>query len=225
MLRFRLFGIPFEVAPYFWIISALLSGSAVHGQNAVLLLVVWVLCVFVSIVVHELGHALMARHYGASPLVRLYALGGVTQPGRGFTRGQNLMVVLCGPAAGFGLYLAVRAASGLLRHPAPAVYDFLAGDTPASIATLYAVHALLFINLIWTLFNLLPILPLDGGLILRNVIGYGRENWARMIGMVCAVGCAVWAVSTGWIYGAIFFGFLAYQNFQGGGPLPGSAHQ
>lgn len=222
MLRFRLFGIPFEVAPYFWIFSAVLGGNSAHGPNALLLLAVWVACVFVSIVVHELGHALMAAHYGASPVVRLYAMGGVTQPGQGFTRGQNLLVVLCGPAAGFAFYLLVNALVGFVTNPASSAYPALMADTLTGLASRRALSNLLFINLIWTLFNLLPILPLDGGLILRNVLGFQRLGIARIIGVICAVGCAVYAVSIGQTYLAFFMGFLAYQNLKGVASLPGS---
>ena len=110
MLRFRLSGVPFEVDPTFWIFSAILGANVMHGPNGLLLLAVWGACVFVSIVVHEMGHAQAARHYGASPTVRLYAMGGLTRPGQAFSRGQNLVVVLCGPAAGFALYMAAFAA-------------------------------------------------------------------------------------------------------------------
>ena len=108
MLRFRLYGVPFEVDPTFWLFSAVLGAGGAHGANWLLLLAVWVACVFVSIVVHEMGHAQAARHYGASPTVRLYGMGGLTRPGQAFTRGQNLIVVLCGPAAGFALWAVVH---------------------------------------------------------------------------------------------------------------------
>ena len=216
MLRFRLFGIPFEVDPTFWIFSAILGANAAHGSNWLLLLAVWVACVFVSIVVHEMGHAQAARHYGASPTVRLYAMGGLTRPGQAFSRGQNLIVVLCGPAAGFALYLVVRAFIYYAVTSAPAADDFLAGDSPGSLAAAQALHDLSFINLVWTLFNLLPVLPLDGGLILLGVLGYGRVGLARIIGTVCAGGCAVWAYSVGQTYTAFFFGYLALQNIQAG---------
>src|ERR1700712_4548994 len=110
MLRFRLFNVPFEIGTYFWIGSALLGGSVANGPNAVALLLVWIACVFVSIVVHELGHALAARHFGVEPAVELHALGGVTRMfGRLLSRSEGFWVTFCGPAAGFALYLAAFA--------------------------------------------------------------------------------------------------------------------
>ena len=214
MVRFRIFGIPFEVGPYFWILSAILGSSMAHGDRGLILLAIWVACVFVSIVIHELGHALMARRFGITPVVVLHGLGGTTyMAGSGLTRPQAILVTLAGPAAGLALW-------AVIQYP---VVNLLRQSAGVSYITLAAVEFLLFINLVWTLFNLLPILPLDGGLILRNLLGFGRMAVARMIGVVCAVGCAVWAVSAGWIYGALFFGYLAYQNFQGVASLPGGA--
>ena len=208
MLRFRLYGIPFEVEPMFWVFSAILGANVAHGSNGLLLLAVWVACVFISIVVHELGHAATAKHFGALPTVRLYTMGGLTYPGQGFPRGQDLLVILGGPAAGLTLYLVVRAVVYFSVTSVPAVDDFLAGDGPTSVAMASALRNLSFINLAWTLFNLLPILPLDGGLILRNLLGFGRMTLARIISVVVAVGCAVYAYLTGWTYGALFFGFF-----------------
>lgn len=205
----------------FWVFSAILGANAAHGPNALLLLAVWVACVFVSIVVHEMGHAQTARAFGAAPRVRLYTMGGLTYPGRAFTRGQDLLVILGGPAAGLAFYFLVRAAIYFFLNSGPAAGDFLRSNGPASIAVISALSDLLFINLVWTLFNLLPIQPLDGGLLMRNLLGYGRVGLATIISVVVAIGCAVWALFAGWLYGAFFFGYLAFQNFQAGRTLPG----
>ena len=67
---------------------------------------VWVACVFVSILVHEYGHGLMAKVFDCSPSIVLWGMGGLcySQAERQ-TPGQRLAVVLSGPGAGFGLYL------------------------------------------------------------------------------------------------------------------------
>ena len=152
----------------------------------------------------------------------MYAMGGLTRMNGGrFTRGQDFLVVLAGPAAGFALWMAVRATVYYLVTSVPAADDFLAGNAPAAIAAASALTYLSFINKTWTLFNLLPVLPLDGGLLLRNLLGYERVGAARIIGGVCAVGCAVWMYSAGQTYAAFFLGFLAFQNFQVARTLPG----
>ena len=110
MLRFRLSGIPFAVTPYFWVGSAIFGAGAAHGPNGLLLLAVWVLCVFVSIVLHELGHALAARQVGVSPYVVLYQMGGLTYlPGGAMSRAASNLRQLGGPAAGIFGYVCVLA--------------------------------------------------------------------------------------------------------------------
>ena len=78
-----------------------------------------------------------------------------------------------------------------------------------------ALNFLLWINLWWTVFNLLPILPLDGGQMLRNVLGPRNLKATETVGTVLAGTLAVWfACQASW-YRALFLGYLAYVNFQG----------
>ena len=214
MLRFRLFGIPFGVTLYFWIGSAFLSGQTGGGQDWVLKLSVWVGCVLVSIVAHELGHALLARKYGVQPFVVLYQLGGLTyMPGARFTRGQSILVSLAGPAAGFTAFLAVRTVRYLLLSTGND--DILYAPTQAGLAAHEAIGDLLWINGAWTVFNLLPIQPLDGGQVLREVLGPNLSQVTRFIGAVCAVACCVGAALLGMYITAFFLGYLAYSNLTG----------
>ena len=223
MLRFRLFGVPFEVAPYFWIFSAILGSNVAHGDNGLLRLAIWVACVFVSIVIHEMGHALAARYCGLSPAVLLYTMGGLTvMRGGSLTRPQGVLVSLAGPVAGFALY-------GLVGESTPALlrwYVHGAGGTltPTALFLLgEAFSDLLFINLIWTLFNLLPILPLDGGQVLRNLLGPERVGVTRWIGVVCAGAVCVWAALHQQFYVVLLMGYLGWANLKGGTrPLPGA---
>lgn len=105
-LRFNLLGIPVRVNPWFWGVAVVL-GFGINDRNWPMV-VVWVACVFVSILVHEFGHALMARSLGSSPSIVLWGMGGLcySQAERQ-TLLQRLAVVLSGPAAGLGLYILV----------------------------------------------------------------------------------------------------------------------
>ena len=211
MLRYQLFGIPFAVGFDFWVGSALLGANTAQGADATTNLLVWIACVFVSITVHELGHAFAARHYGVDPSIELHAFGGFTRMlGRGLTRPEGFWETLAGPAAGFGLYLltlAVRA--GLGRT------DLLAGDggTAAFIA-LKALGFLAWINLVWTIFNLMPILPLDGGRLLAALVGPQRASVTQSVGVFFASSLAVLAALYGQWWTAIFLGYLAFTNFR-----------
>ncbi len=208
MIRFRLFGVPFQVGLYFWILSACLgptSGFA-QGNNGLILLAIWMACVFVSIVAHELGHALMARRFGMTPYVTLQGLGGVTYytPGGTLTRPQSILITLAGPAAGLALWFITRYV----------IVGLLSRSGPVNYATFYAVEYLLFINLYWTLFNLLPILPLDGGQFVRNLVGPRHAFFARMLGGTVAVIACVLCLVYRQVFAALFLGMLALTNFR-----------
>ncbi len=214
MLRFRLSGIPFAVTPYFWIGSAIFGANAARGPNGLLLLAVWVLCVFVSIVLHELGHALAGRQVGVEPYVVLYQMGGLTYlPGRELSRGQHIYVSLAGPAAGFLTLMCVLAARyGLATTSAG---DWVESGPMTSLVVGTAVRDLIWTNGYWTLFNLLPILPLDGGQVLRDVLGPGLRMVTRIVGALCAAGCCLLALEWGQPWIAFFLGYLAFVNFRG----------
>ena len=223
MLRFRLSGIPFAVTPYFWVGSAILGASAAQGEHALLRLTVWVACVFVSIVLHELGHALAGRRMGVSPRVELYQFGGLTfLPGRELSRGEHILVSLAGPAMGLLTLMCVLAARYGLATTAAG--DWVEAGPTSSLVVSEAIRDLVFTNGFWTAVNLLPILPLDGGQVLRDVLGPRLRVVTQSVGAACAVGCAFLAYRAGQPFLAFFLGYLAFANFQGGTPaLPGGA--
>ena len=220
MLRFRLFNVPFAVGIYFWIMSALVSRGLAVGPNAGLLLLTGVACVFVSITVHELGHALAARHYGVEPAVELHGLGGVTRMfGRTLTRAQSFWVTFCGPAAGFALYLAASAARR---------WVYPSGDlgTTSGLVIAEAIDFLCWANWWWTILNLLPVLPLDGGQMLRTVLGPRQTKTTEAIGAGLAGTVATLLAFRGQWWNAALFGYLAYVNLQGNPrALPGGTSQ
>ena len=63
-LNWRLFGVDVRVSPWFWLVSALLGWEAMVPRGFQFL-ILWVLCVFVSILLHEFGHVLVGRVFGS----------------------------------------------------------------------------------------------------------------------------------------------------------------
>ena len=104
-LRFRLFGIPVHVTPWFWAAGVFLAWDLVSGQRYDLL-AIWLGCLFLSILVHEYGHAFCAELFGCLPEIYLYHFGGlaVFRPNSRFTTTRSVIVSFAGPAAGFVLY-------------------------------------------------------------------------------------------------------------------------
>ena len=73
-LHFRIFGFPVRVHPLFWVVTVLLG---LQGRADPFETLVWVGVVFVSILVHELGHATLERTFGGHPWITLYSFGGL----------------------------------------------------------------------------------------------------------------------------------------------------
>jgi stage IV sporulation protein FB len=203
MLAFSIFGFPVRVHWTFWILAALVGGGLrARGPEDWPAVLAAVGVIFVSILVHELGHAVTGRKFGSRPNIMLFGMGGLCQlPGVRFTRPQHIAVSIAGPVAGFLLAGAVYviAISVPLAHP---------------IAR-HAVSVGLFVNIVWNVLNLLPILPLDGGQILRDLLGPRGHQAVRWIGAATALALAVPALIYGFYFGAIIAGALAVMNFQG----------
>ncbi len=162
-LRWRMFGTPVRVHPMFWIISVVLGYDGVMrpGGGGVPALLEWVACVFVSILLHEFGHVLMGRLFGSHGYIVLYSFGGLAiGSNRLERRWQRMLVSFAGPLAQFLLLGAVIA---LLIVFAPSIQPAWQPHVERITAFLVAI------NLFWALLNLLPIWPLDGGQIAREL--------------------------------------------------------
>src|SRR5262245_48886791 len=95
-MKFRLGSIPVHVQPGFLVVAALLGARGEVADVAI-----WVAVCFVSILVHELGHALVIGRFGGTPSIVLYPGGGLTYGDKSTRTGQRVVVSLAGPAAGF----------------------------------------------------------------------------------------------------------------------------
>ncbi len=166
-LRFYFMGIPVRVHPIFWLSSAWIVWASANGDMRKVL--IGVLCIFVSVLVHELGHAVMSRRYGFPSEIVLYILGGYATATR-FSTWRNVKVSAAGPGAGFALF-------GLTY----AVMRFMMANYPATLVdnslVAFALQMMLFANLMVNVMNLVPCLPLDGGRIAEALINrYGGRD-------------------------------------------------
>lgn len=205
MLRFRVFGFPVSVEWFFWLTCFLLGGGLrMESARDLPGILLWTIAVFFSIMVHELGHAFAGRRYGTAPIIHLHGFGGVTMfQGRPFNRRQNILVSAAGPAASLALGLIVLA-----------IAPVLAGDAPRGSAADKLTWYFLWINFFWTIVNLLPILPLDGGQIARDLLGPKRIEITRWIGVTFAAVVAWWAFSNGLVFLGLMLAYLGFMNYQ-----------
>jgi stage IV sporulation protein FB len=216
-LRFSLFGIPVRVTPMFWLGSVILGWGAMEQGPPFLLM--WVLVCFVSILVHEMGHALVARWVGCHSVeTALYVMGGVAtyRPGRSHTQGKGILIALAGPGAGFILWglMEFVFAAPLMR------FSMLRLDQNTTELMYFGIRQWLYLNLWWGLVNLLPVLPLDGGQVCRSVClsmsPYHGENTARSIGIAVGGSVAAYFLFNGNTYAGMLFLMLTFSNLQAG---------
>ena len=223
-LNFRVLGIPVRVHPLFWIV-VLLLGLRGGQDNEPAYVFIWVGACFVSILVHEMGHAVAARAHGWDPWITLYGFGGLAsyQPTYHTSRSQ-ILISLAGPAAGFLLAALVAGAIALAQHrvyvdPAVAMYMPVLWEPLFDTWQLNAlIGDLFFINIFWGLVNLLPIYPLDGGQISRELFslsnprdGVRQSLWLSVLTAGGLAALVLFRSSSPFL--AIFFAYFAYTNY------------
>jgi len=304
-LHFRLLGIAIRIHPGFWVVAALLGFGS--GDNAPETILAFVAAVLISIVIHELGHALLFRRYRISSKIVLYHFGGLAIPdsmehlsgSSRRSRWQQLFVSAAGPAAQLLLALVVIVAlrlggfsDGLVSHYLPPQYT---ADPVRSITSLdeqaradgalveleipaseegkqptivpaiklellkglsdvdsralekcdrdgnqivdeneiqslrfaymipnptlrWFVFSLLFVSIFWALLNLMPVYPLDGGQIARELflVSGVRSPVEKSLMLSVATGVliGIWALSTRQSMAGLMFLMLAWSSYQ-----------
>lgn len=223
----------------FWLIAFVFGMSDTPPLPLVFL---WVVAVFISILIHELGHALVMRHYGISPRITLYGMGGLAsynpsqvRDRRAFTSRAQIAISAAGPLAGFLFAALIIVAILLSGNSVEVWFSFPYGPriAPVGIAngTLAKfLNALLFVSVTWGLFNLLPVYPLDGGQISREIclrVSTRRGiSFSLTLSLVTAAAIALLSLAhtvrivkmTGSGFGAnlfvpLLFGYLAYFSY------------
>jgi Zn-dependent protease len=199
-LGFRIAGIPVRIDPSFLVIVVLLGWGARAGA----LLVAWVAVVTASVLLHELGHAVAFRRYGQRPQILLQGMGGLTTgSGEPLPPRRDVVVSLAGPLTGLVL----------LGLPALLVSR---SSTDLSSTWKAVLADVVFVNLAWSILNLLPVLPLDGGRVSAAVwalaTGGEGQRQAHLLSAVVAGAGAALAFSRGYLFGAFFAGFFCAYN-------------
>ena len=185
----RLFGIPLRVHLSWLLVFGLISWSLAAGFFPAQLpdLPVWSYWVkaviaaamfFVSIILHELGHSLVARHHGiAIASITLFVFGGVSQMKEEPRQArQELQIAIIGPV----ISLVLAAVFGVLSALATP------GGEPTGLGVVLTYLAL--VNLLVAVFNMLPAFPLDGGRVLRAILWSRSGDLMRATTMAARVG-------------------------------------
>lgn len=201
--RFRIFGFPLHIDPWF-----LLTATLIGGRQELGWIVVWVLVVLVGVLAHELGHAFVGRKLGLDPWIRLFAFGGMTvwRRSRHLPPGQQILISLAGPAVGVAIGGSVLVGLKV---------GLFAG---ASLTFVRILEDIVWVNLSWGVLNLLPILPLDGGHIAASVatifLGAKGRIGARALSVALTVAIGFWALTAGQWWILLLGVFLTVSNVQ-----------
>lgn len=225
MICFTLFGVPTHIHLSFWLAVGLwgvaLTGCEPHPVGVLLFGV----AALVALLVHEIGHALMGHWLTKTRVeVCLSFLGGqcCLKEETECTWLQNILIVLAGPLAGLApvgalavwLYVTTQSVSGAWALGS----RMLQGEVPLEYVGTYPPLLLLLlvyvlqISCCWTALNLLPIYPLDGGLLLRDLLpgsdkAYGISLIATLLLSMLFIAVGIWAL-------AVLMFVLAYYNYR-----------
>lgn len=212
-VRLSIFGIHVRIHPLFWAMAAFVVWPSTPDPKLKFL---GVLCVLLSILVHELGHAVFIRKWGYPSEIVLYGMGGYATSTQ-FSTWRSVWISFAGPLAGFVLYGIIYGIRLGLAEMSP--------DSLSIAAVKYSIGLLLRINLYWGIMNLAPVLPLDGGrivqaLMMRYAPRRGVE-WTLQVSIVAAGAIAYWGFTQNMRFLMIIFGIfcaqsvISYNEYQG----------
>jgi len=231
-LNFSIFGYRVRISVWFWLVAFLLGARLLDGPYPRLIFA-WVVVMFVSILIHELGHCLAFTKFGIRSHVVLYQFGGLAIPesarlgyGGRLKPWQQIAISAAGPAIQLFLAAILIVSVRVAGYQAP----FYLGDLDLSwltgtgkslagdnVVMANVVFFLLQVNIFWALLNLLPIYPLDGGQIARELfLLYSRREpieRSLILSIATAVGVAIWAFVGRETLIGIMFAVLAWQGY------------
>lgn len=212
-IRFRIGSVPVIIQPYFWLTAVILSSGWFNMEPRPWPVFTFILGVFVSILIHELGHTWLGMSFGARDVcIRLTGMGGEAA-GANISSlwWKRVLVTFAGPA--IQLILA-----GLL-HLLIFHTEFLGKEHPIFAIFVFQVY---LVSLLWGLINLIPIFPLDGGRIvleiLQRTIPSQSEKLSALLSICLLIGILYYIYNFAHQYFSIFnmliLGLLAITNLE-----------
>ncbi|QDV22819.1 site-2 protease family protein [Aureliella helgolandensis] len=242
--QFNFLGFPVRVAWGFWVVAAILGWSwsvsvdasfpnSPGGAPAVLLM--WIAALLLSILVHEVGHTLAMKYYGLQSRIVLYHFGGLAIPdsfgswngARQRRIGPREQIVIS--AAGPGIQLALAALVWAIGMATGTYMELTGqlnwlfgtslpiGEIPQTAIRYAAFNAIIYPSTIWAILNLAPILPLDGGHIMRSMLQLWNVDQPTHVAYMVSIGTGallgIYCLQTGQPGGIMFLLFAA-SNWQ-----------
>lgn len=194
--------IPIHIYPLFWVLILMIgwiNSSSLTGT------LIWSIVILISVLLHEFGHALTANFFGQQAEISLVGMGGLTsREGGHLNKWKEFLIVLNGPLAGFLLFFIL--------------FSFKSTFASLNPYLRYGLEVGIEVNLFWTILNLLPVWPLDGGHLLRilleGMFGFRGTKIAIIVSLVFAALLGIYAVIfQQLLIGAIFLMF-AFESYR-----------
>lgn len=240
-INFTLFGFPIRTHPAFFILPVLLGRNLLASFPEINTGVGWLLCIavfWVSILIHELGHAVAYNYFKLPCRIVLYWMGGLAIADSGLwgrqggkqslTPNQQIVVSLAGPIFGFLLAIALTALVFVLGGsvsffrwgiiPIPYLPDMSGTILEGKSIFLMIIWSGIVLNIFLNMLNLVPIFPLDGGQATRQFMikmdSYNGLRNSIILSIAAAILIAVIGFKNGDQFLGFFFAFMAWSNFQ-----------
>lgn len=205
LLSFRIGPIPVTIHLSFLFVLAFLGLDLASP----VLVAVWIVVGASSVLLHELGHAVGALLAGHEPQVDLAGMGGVTSytpdGPNGDSRGWGLLITAAGPG--------IQILAGFALLPFVGRFGI---DASHGLGT-FAASVWVVVSLLWGFLNLVPILPLDGGQLFRNLVPGGpttRTRVAEVVSVAVAAAGLVWCLLNDQTIAALLAGWFGFANLQ-----------
>ncbi len=195
----RLLGVPVRFHFTFVLLVVFLIVVGLGGSQSAGMYVLYILGLFASVLLHELGHAWVGRQFGVKTIeIVMFPIGGVARLGSNPKPNQELWIALAGPFV--NIILAAALFVWVFYRGQFVPVETLFNPTDANLAERIALG-----NLILAAFNLLPAFPMDGGRVLRAILArYRSEDDATRI---AAWAGRMLAISMG-LYGLLSMQFM-----------------
>lgn len=195
--------IPINIHPIFWALTILI---AILNGTTVAQILIWIAIVFISVLIHEYGHALTAYYFGQHVHIDLLGFGGLThRHGKKLKKWQDFLVTFNGPLAGM-FFCGVTFL----------IYTFMQPNADSLLN--YALKSTIIINIFWTILNLLPIQPLDGGhllsITLEAMFGLKGVKIALFISIILAALMTIAGFAMNQLFIGIIFFMFTFENYR-----------
>jgi Zn-dependent protease/CBS domain-containing protein len=207
---FRLFGVPVRLHFTFILLVVFVAVSVLGSNQSNASYAIFLLGGLVSVLLHELGHAVVAARFGIRTVeIVMFPIGGLSRMERSLKPAAEIWVSLAGPLVNVLLAAGIFAYMISTHEAAPVSLADLLQPSGKSVLAL-----LLYGNLLLAGFNLLPAFPMDGGRILRALLTYVRPEdeatrIAAWMGRMLAISMGLYGL-LGAHFMLVFFSLFIY---------------